>query len=111
MLWLWLNPRLFAAPRDDRAWMTRGVLGERLWTRGVSFPTPARDRWLIGTANTLTALCAIAMAYGLWRLDEAMTLIGAAGAFTAKLWFIGRMAKIYERAVAYDPSYAYGASA
>lgn len=33
VLWVTINPFLFAPPETDDAWMTRGVLAERWWVR------------------------------------------------------------------------------
>lgn len=29
--WIWINPRLFPPPRSVDYWMSRGLLGERIW--------------------------------------------------------------------------------
>jgi hypothetical protein len=31
LVWIWLNPRVFPEPRTLDAWMSRGVLGERVF--------------------------------------------------------------------------------
>jgi anti-sigma factor RsiW len=32
LLSIWLNPRALGPVRDDRAWIARGVFGERFWS-------------------------------------------------------------------------------
>ena len=91
LAWLWVNPRLFPPPRDDTAWMTRGVLGERLWLARDETPVPAHHRRApnilsaIGAAGVLLAIGGLAMRAG-WAV-----IAGVAVAMLAKLWFIDRM--------------------
>lgn len=91
LAWLWVNPRLFPPPRDETAWMTRGVLGERLWLARDETPVPAHHRRApnilsaIGAAGVLLAIGGLAMRAG-WAV-----IAGVAVAMLAKLWFIDRM--------------------
>ncbi|TWU43595.1 hypothetical protein Poly51_62920 [Rubripirellula tenax] len=32
--WIWINPRAFPRPKSVDNWMSRGVLGERIWLAG-----------------------------------------------------------------------------
>ncbi|WP_394348213.1 DUF6653 family protein [Salinadaptatus halalkaliphilus] len=34
ILWGVVNPILFSPPKDEEAWMTRGVLAQQWWVRG-----------------------------------------------------------------------------
>ena len=91
LAWLWVNPRLFHPPRDETAWMTRGVLGERLWLARDETPVPAHHRRApnilsaIGAAGVLLAIGGLATRAG-WAV-----IAGVAVAMLAKLWFIDRM--------------------
>lgn len=91
LAWLWVNPRLFPPPRDETAWMTRGVLGERLWLARDETPVPAHHRRApnilsaIGAAGVLLAIGGLATRAG-WAV-----IAGVAVAMLAKLWFIDRM--------------------
>jgi hypothetical protein len=89
-LWLWLNPRLFAAPKDDRAWMTRGVLGEKLWTEGGH---RGGLEMRLGILSGLADAAAFALAYR--RRFWPMAGFGLAG-WLLKMWFIDRMVGLYD---------------
>jgi hypothetical protein len=89
--WTWLNPRAFAPPADHGAWMTRGVLGERLWLDRARRTIPAHH---IRAAHLTTATAALglpALAWGLWALDLFATLLGLVLAVLGKAWFLDRM--------------------
>lgn len=46
IFWMWLNPRAFPIPQSTSNWMSKGVLGERVWLRHyfviTSFPSLVR---------------------------------------------------------------------
>jgi hypothetical protein len=44
LAWIWLNPRAFGPAADDSAWISKGVLGERLWAHRDQQPVPERHR-------------------------------------------------------------------
>lgn len=96
LAWLWVNPRLFPPPRDETAWMTRGVLGERLWLARDETPVPVHHRRApnilsaIGAAGVLLAIGGLAMRAG-W-----VVIAGVAVAMLAKLWFIDRMVWLHQ---------------
>ena len=48
LIWTWLNPRVFPKPASTDNWMSRGVLGERVWLnrKNVAIPTH-HARWAI----------------------------------------------------------------
>ena len=88
-LWIWVNPRVFPPPTDRTAWMTRGVIGERLWLSGVR---PAGDGPRVVRRLTATASsAAVVMLVGLALKNLTLTVSGVAVATLAKLWFIDRM--------------------
>jgi hypothetical protein len=99
LAWVWLNPRVFPPPRDLSSWMTRGVLGERIWLDRAAHTLPPR---LVAGCHALTilsALGALAMAWGLIRLDVVWTVAGMAVAMLAKLALVRLMAVIHDRVV------------
>ena len=107
MLWLWINPRLFSPPADDRAWMTRGVMGERLWTLRNELSLPETRTAVPHVLNAVAGIGALIMVYGLVVLDPLYTLIGAAISWTGKFCFIGRCAALYDSVAARDRAFAY----
>ncbi len=89
--WTWINPRAFPPPADYGAWMSRGVLGERLWLDRARRDIPAHH---IRAARITTAVAATGLpplAWGLWALDPFATLLGLALGIGGKAWFVDRM--------------------
>ena len=89
-LWFALNPRLFPAPSHTRAWMSRGVLGERLWTgNGVQ-----RDLAMLLVVLMLPLF--VAGMYAAWQRWLWPTVALAAAVFLLKLCFVARMVRLYD---------------
>lgn len=91
MIWTWLNPRLFPAPKNDSAWMTKAVLGERIWLSQTIPDIHAHHLAISRYLNLTGGMGVIVLAYGLWRLDLGWTCTGLVTILVTKLWFLDRM--------------------
>ncbi len=101
----WLNPRIFRPYTDDKSWSTRGVLGERIFTRRREVQIP-REHLL--TAHLLSGLAGISMIaaiFGFLFEDFRLALGGWLLAATFKLWFFHRMVRLYEVMCSEVPEY------
>jgi hypothetical protein len=87
-----VNPLLFPPPKSTDNWMSQGVLGERLWTSGYNPQQWRLPTWL-NIINLPVFLVSLVAAY-----QRKLTTAIAATLLTAvtKLWFIDRMARLYE---------------
>jgi hypothetical protein len=95
LAWTWVNPRLFAPPARYDSWITRGVLGERLWLARDTAPVPTHHR---RAPNLLSAIVALGVAlaiYGVVVLSAWAAVMGVAVAMLAKMWFLDRMAWLH----------------
>jgi len=89
-----VNPFLFSPPEDDSAWMTRGVYGERLWTKQDD-----RHRRYPGLLNVPSAVASLYALYAAVKQRPAETALATMLAMTLKLWFVAEMVHLYEDAV------------
>lgn len=104
ILWIWLNPRAFGPVSDDSAWITKGVFGERFWSDRHQNPVPERHRVLPNLLNGASLVGFPFLVWGLVALDPWPTVYGMTFIIGAKLWYIDRMAILYEDIVAKDPA-------
>lgn len=105
--WVWINPRIFPEPKSTNNWMSKGVLGERIYTdrKKKKIKIPSHH---ITATNVTTALSLIGLAiliYGLIVLEIWPTLLGAGFAILCKIWFVDRMVWLYED-MKHIPEYA-----
>lgn len=91
LIWTWVNPRLFGPPKTQSAWMTKGVLGERIWLARATNPIPRHHAKMASILNFAAGLSVVVMGLGLWQLDFGLTFAGLLGAMGSKLWFLDRM--------------------
>ncbi|UYV35978.1 hypothetical protein N4R57_13090 [Rhodobacteraceae bacterium D3-12] len=94
LLWVWLNPRFFAPPRDLDNWASRGVMGEQVFL-GRRGEVPAHHRaWAMGLG--MAAVPGLVwMIWALWRLDLQGVIGGVVASMLPKLWFMDRMNWLY----------------
>ncbi len=107
LAWIFVNPRAFGPARDDRAWMTRGVFGERLWSNRGKVPVPERHRVVPNVLNVVSLVGVVVLVWGLVALDVWPTLLGMTITVGAKLWFMDRMVTIYHDMAAATPALRY----
>lgn len=107
ILWIWLNPRAFTGARDDSAWVTKAVIGERFWTNRHQLPVPERHRLIPHILNIASLLGFPLLAWGLIALQIWPTVLGIFLITGAKLWYLDRMVVLYEDMVSTDPQLAY----
>ncbi|WP_230531230.1 DUF6653 family protein [Microvirga roseola] len=106
ILWLWLNPRLFPAPRRTDTWSAKATFGERVWLNRKTVPIPDHHA---RTAHLLTAISALGFAVALAGaiLNNLLaTVSGGLVAWFAKMWFCDRMVWLYDEMKNVHPPYA-----
>ena len=96
VIWTWLNPRLFNPPKTLTSWASRGVLGERIFLNRANMPVPKHHQTVTTTLTIAMMLFAILLIYGVWSLNIWATLTGLTGTIGGKLWFVDRMAWLYD---------------
>jgi hypothetical protein len=96
MVWLWLNPTLFAKPKNYDNWAAKAVLGERILMKRKQHPIPRSHAKAVIILNTLQCLSGLVLIYGLWSLSLNFTLQGVVYIYLTKMWFLDRMVWLYE---------------
>ncbi|SDD29746.1 hypothetical protein SAMN05660690_3920 [Geodermatophilus telluris] len=96
--WTAVNPRAFPPPRSLDHWASRSVLGETSWARREEVPVPPRHRVAPHVLGALSALGLPFVVRGLVVRDGWMVAFGLAVQSAGKLWFLDRMALLYDEA-------------
>lgn len=105
--WIWFNPRAFSPANDDDAWITKCVLGERLWSKRKQMPVPERHRTVPNVLNIVSLTGFPFLIWGLVSSQPWPTALGVVLIAGAKLWYIDRMAILYEDMVSANPELRY----
>ncbi|WP_108482203.1 DUF6653 family protein [Oceaniglobus ichthyenteri] len=106
ILWAWYNPRVFAPPAHTHHWLSRAVMGERVWLNDGTVPIPAHHSRAANWLSVLAALGLAPLIWGLWVLDPWAVACGCTFTILAKLWFLDRMVWLYHDMAAHHPEYA-----
>lgn len=104
-LWLVVNPRAFPPPASTDNWASKAVLGERIWVGLKRAEVPRRHAVVPRVASVIAALASLAILWGLFRRDWAVTVLGTALVMLAKTWFVDRMVWLFEDMKDTKPEY------
>lgn len=94
--WAFVNPRAFPPPASTKSWASRAVLGERIYLMRDRHPIPDHHRMAAQTLAIAAGLGSLIMFAGLVLGNAALFAGGAVAAFSAKMWFIDRMAWLFD---------------
>ncbi len=94
--WIWVNPRLFSAPKTTNNWASKVTFGERVWLNRSTTPIPDHHaKWakFLSVLGGIGFLVAIVGAYFNMPLP---TIAGGLTSWLGKMWFCDRMVWLYE---------------
>lgn len=96
LLWIVVNPRLFAPPPTTQAWATRAVLGERVFMERKRVPIPVEHERAAWITSSISVLFVGLTAYGFIDRNFWTAAIAWHAATVAKIWFCDRMAWLWD---------------
>lgn len=94
VFWAYINPRLFPEPKSLDNWMSRAVLGERVWLTRKEKLISKRHADAILYLNIASGVGVVLLGIGLWQLDLGLTVAGLVTSIGAKLWSLDRMVSL-----------------
>ncbi|GAB5468213.1 MAG: hypothetical protein Kilf2KO_12430 [Rhodospirillales bacterium] len=103
--WTWLNPRLFPPPTETASWASRGVLGERVFLNRKRIAIPREHLRLAWITTAASAVFLVLALYGLAVGNFWATFAGWHAAVLAKVWFVDRMAWLWDEMKDKHPVY------
>lgn len=104
-VWTWANPRIFPRPKNTKSWMTKGVLGERVWLNRKSAPIPVGHKRAAFITSMVSGVLVLVFLAGLALKDFWMAFLGWHFAIYSKLWFLDRMVWLWEEMKHQHPLY------
>ncbi len=96
VIWIKFNPTLFKRTTHFRNWMSKAVMGEKYWTEREERPVPKRHHLVIAILIFFQTLGTAVLAFGLWKLNIEITVMGTILVYASKMWFLDRMVWIFE---------------
>lgn len=91
IVWLVINPMLFPRPKNVNNWMSKGVLGERLYFKDGK----KLKKDLPTLLNVLNVPVFVAFMYFSWQQELIPMILAGLLTMTIKFWFIDRMVRLY----------------
>lgn len=106
-VWLWINPRLFPAPRKRDSWAARATYGERIWINRAAVAIPQDEARVALSLSLVTGLGFAAAIYGAYEINPLLGISGMIVTYAAKLVFLNRMARLYDKMRDAHPLYRF----
>ena len=108
IVWMFVNPLLFKAPKSTRNWASRTVLGERIWVdrNKVDLPEQFRSRAASLIANSYSTIGMGLLVYGLADLNLLATVTGILITHGGKAWYLDRISLLFAEMKGRNAEYA-----
>ncbi len=104
-VWIWLNPRLFKAPKSTKNWASMGTFGERVYLNRHQVPIPEQHLRPALVLQVLSGVGIPFFIYGLYALNLWSLLMGNVLIMVFKTWFVDRMVWLYLDMKDHKPEY------
>ena len=98
VIWLIVNPIIFPKPKSVDNWMSKGVLGEKLYFKDGK----KLKKDLPTLLNVLNVPVFISFIYFGWQQELLPVVLAGLLTMTIKFWFIDRMVALIEKEAASD---------
>lgn len=95
-IWLWFNPRAFAAPKHTNNWASKATFGERVLLNKKTVTIPKHHAKASSILSALAGFGVPFLVYGLYYLEIWPTILGVSVIYIGKMWFLDRMVWLYE---------------
>lgn len=96
LLWTWFNPRIFPAPSSLDHWASKAVMGERVWLNRDVVSVPVHHRTVPNILSVVSGIGMLFVFWGVLMFEFWPTILGMALVYAGKLWFLDRMAWLWE---------------
>ncbi|NVK36110.1 MAG: hypothetical protein HWE23_16620 [Rhodobacteraceae bacterium] len=111
IVWLWLNPRLFPAPKNKETWAAKATFGERVWLNRGRVPIPAGEAKTALLLSVVAGVGFMSATYGAITTNLLLALTGMIVTYAGKLVFLNRMVLLYDAMRDAHPLYRFWSSA
>ena len=105
VFWIWINPRLFPAPKSTDNWGSKATFGERVYLNRKKVPIPKQHRFFPHLLGAISGVGFFVMLWGAWKNFFWPTATGFSLMYLGKLWFLDRMVWLYEDMKDATPEY------
>ncbi|TXR54621.1 DUF6653 family protein [Reinekea thalattae] len=107
LLWTWLNPRLFSAPKTTDNWASMATFGERVYLNRAKESLIPKHHLLVCRILLILQLVAVPVwGYALIDLRFDWAIFTTAWLMVTKAWFVDRMVWIYMDVKDHNEQYA-----
>lgn len=104
-IWIWINPRLFNAPKNTNNWASMATFGERIYLNRKNEDIAAHHLRASRVLQLLSAMGLPFFIYGIYSLDIWVLILGNFWLMTFKAWFVDRMVWLYMEMKDENPLY------
>jgi hypothetical protein len=95
VFWAIINPMIFPEPKSIDNWMSKGVLGERLYYQQKKY----LKKDLPTLLNVLNLPVALSFLYFAWNQEFLLMVYSGLLSCSLKFWFVDRMVTVYEKSL------------
>ncbi|MFC3095715.1 DUF6653 family protein [Alteromonas sediminis] len=91
LVFLFLSTRLFPAPKNNKSWASKSILGEKLWLDNTNCQVPQKHSYAATLIISGQFISLLLIVLGLVYTVQSMVWTGTSTFLVLKLWFLDRM--------------------